>query len=181
MVPLCAPPRHSGIGDDPLAVSSRGPEPKPTIRRPGDDAPLVNPVGGEIRFKLRGEHSGGRLMVLETIIPPGEGPPLHTHAGEDEVLLVLEGAMRFRLGDAVEAGPTGSFVYVPRGTAHTWQNIGQEPARMLVLFTPAGMERFFDAFAALATPGAEAFARAGAEAAMKVVGPPLAVSHPLPT
>jgi hypothetical protein len=44
---------------------------------------------------------------------------------------------------------------------------------MFVLFTPAGMERFFDAFAALDAPGREACARAGAEVGMDVVGPPL--------
>jgi quercetin dioxygenase-like cupin family protein len=151
---------------------------EPTIRRPGDDTPIANPVGGEITFKVRGEHTGGRLTVLETIAAPGDGPPLHTHAAEDEGLLVLDGTVRFRLGEALETAPPGSFVYIPRGTPHAWQNIGDRPARMFVLFTPAGMERFFDGFAALDAAGPEAFARVGAEAGMDVVGPPLAQSHP---
>ena len=122
--------------------------PEPMIRRPGDDAAIANPVGGQITFKVRGEQTDGRLVVLETIAAPGDGPPLHTHAGEDEGLLVVQGEVRFRLREEIEMAPVGSFVYVPRGTPHTWQNIGDRPARMLVLFTPAGMERFFDAFAA---------------------------------
>lgn len=44
---------------------------------------------------------------------------------------------------------------------------------MLVRFTPAGMERFFDAFAALPAADPAAFGRIGAEVGMEVPGPPL--------
>jgi quercetin dioxygenase-like cupin family protein len=152
--------------------------PEPMIRRPDEDAAIANPLGGALTFKARGEHTGGRLMAFETIAAPGDGPPLHTHAGEDECLLVLEGDVRFRFGDELEAAPAGSFAYIPRGAPHTWQNVGAGPARMFVLFTPSGMERFFDGFAALDAPGPEAFARMAGTAGMRVVGPPLAQSHP---
>lgn len=152
--------------------------PEPMIRRPGDEAAIRNPVSGSITYKARGEHTDGRLMALETIAAPGEGPPLHTHASEDECLLVLEGDLRFRFGDELEAAPAGSFIYIPRRSPHTWQNVGEQPARMFVVFTPSGMERFFDGFAALDAPGPEGFARVGAAAGMQVVGPPLAQSHP---
>jgi hypothetical protein len=49
---------------------------------------------------------------------------------------------------------------------------------MLALFTPSGMERFFERFAALDSPGPETFLEAAAGTGMEVVGPPLAVSHP---
>ena len=152
--------------------------PEPVIRHPGDEAAIVNPVGGEIAFKVRGEHTGGRLTALETIAAPGEGPPMHTHASEDESLLILDGRFRFRLGDALEDASEGAFVYIPRGVPHTWQNIGDRPARMFVIFTPSGMERFFDAFAASDAPGPEAFARAAGPAGMDVLGPPLGPGGP---
>ena len=50
---------------------------------------------------------------------------------------------------------------------------------MLFHFTPSGMERFFDAFAALETPGPAAFEELGAKVGMAVVGPPLAQSDPV--
>jgi hypothetical protein len=40
------------------------------------------------------------------------------------------------------------------------------------------MERFFDGFAALETPGPAAFEEVGAEVGVAVVGPPLAQSDP---
>ena len=152
--------------------------PQPLIRRPDDGNPLPNPVGGEITLAFGAGVTGGRMTALVTVAAPGEGPPLHTHANEDECLVVLDGTMRFRLGDDIEDAPAGSVVYVPRGAVHTWQNVGGSPARMLVLFTPSGMERFFERFASFETPGPEAFLRAADGTGMEVVGPPLAQSHP---
>jgi quercetin dioxygenase-like cupin family protein len=55
------------------------------------------------------------------------------------------------LGDEVQQAPAGAFAFVPRGTPHTWQNVGDSPARLLVIFTPAAVriERFFERFAEL--------------------------------
>jgi len=115
------------------------------------------------------------------VIPPGEGPPMHVHAHEDESWYVLEGELRFSLDGELAAAPTGTFVFVRRGTPHCFQNVGDAPARILVLFTPSGMERFFERFATLPSGrfDPESFRTAGREAGMDVVGPPLAVSHPL--
>ena len=153
--------------------------PEPLIHRPDDGEPLPNPVGGEITLAFGAEETAGRLTALVTVAAPGEGPPLHTHASEDECLVVLDGTMRFRLGDELEDATAGSLVFVPRGAVHTWQNVGDSPARMLVLFTPAGMERFFENFAVQGdVPGPQAFERAAEGTGMEVVGPPLARSHP---
>ena len=116
------------------------------------------------------------------VVGPGDGSPLHTHEAQDESWYVLEGELRFKLGDTMQAAPAGSFVFVPRGTVHAFQNVGPGPARILVIFTPAGMEPFFERFAELPKdepidPGV--FARLGSEMGMQVVGPPLSASDPL--
>lgn len=151
---------------------------RPLRRGPGEGPTIEGPVGGPLTFKARGEETGGSLTLFENVIPPGEGPPAHVHAAEDEAWYVLEGELRFLLGDELASAPAGSFVFVPRGVRHCFQNVGDAPARIVVLFTPAGMERFFDRFAELdaATPGA--FREVGSGVGMEVVGPPLAVSHP---
>jgi quercetin dioxygenase-like cupin family protein len=154
--------------------------PVPFAVAPGQGATIQGPAGGPLTFKARGEHTDGALTLFENVIAPGDGPPLHTHAGEDESWYVLEGALRFRLGDEIADAPTGSFVFVPRGVPHCFQNAGDEPARIIVMFTPSGMERFFDRFATLpAGPvDPEAFRSIGAEVGMDVVGPPMAATHP---
>jgi len=152
----------------------------PIIRRPGEGSVIQGPAGGPLVFKVRGDDTGGSLTAVENVIAPGDGPPLHVHAHEDESWYIIEGSVRFTLGDHIADAPAGSFVFVPRGVAHCFANFGDAPARMLVMFTPSGMERFFDAFAA--TPEGvdvpEAFVRAAGTAGMTVVGPPMRPETP---
>jgi quercetin dioxygenase-like cupin family protein len=107
--------------------------------------------------------------MFESVIGPGDGPPLHTHAREDETLYVLEGEFRFQLEDEVHEAPMGTTMYVPPGTPHCFQNSGETPGRLLISFTPAGMEHFF----ALTGGDPEAFKKAAEVVGMEVVGPPL--------
>jgi len=143
---------------------------------PGEGMSVDNPVGGSLTFKVRGPETGGALLALETVAAAGEGPPLHTHAGEDEFLYVLDGRFQFRLDAELREGPAGTCMYVRPGVPHTWRNVSDGPGRMMVVFTPAGMETFFERFAehAGAITAREAFHKHGREAGMTIVGPPLA-------
>ena len=79
--------------------------------------------------------------------PPGFGPPLHIHHDAAEAFYVLKGAYRiFVPSGEYECGP-GSFVYVPRGTAHTFQVVSEGPGEKLNLFAPSAMVSFFGALA----------------------------------
>ena len=95
-------------------------------------------------FLVTGEESEGAYFSMLAIVPPGGGPPLHTHAFEDETFYVLEGTPTFRLRDErILAGP-GDFVNVPRGILHCFRNLSDAPVEMILTFTPAGIERFFE-------------------------------------
>jgi quercetin dioxygenase-like cupin family protein len=150
------------------------------LRVPGEGATVRNPLGGPLTFKARGEETNGSLTAFESTVAPGEGPPLHVHANEDEILYVVEGTLRFKLEGEILLAPPGSFAFVPRGARHTWQNVGETPARLLVIFTPSGMERFFESFGELpdSASAPEAFRALDSEVGMDVVGPPLAQSDP---
>ena len=52
--------------------------------------------------------------------------------------------MEFLLGEPRVNGTAGDFVNVPRGTVHRFHNAGAAPARLILTFTPAGIERFFE-------------------------------------
>jgi quercetin dioxygenase-like cupin family protein len=148
------------------------------VSRRGEGESVRNPIGGAVEFKALGAETGGSVTAIESVAAPGEGPPLHVHADADEVLYFLEGEFRVELDGKIEPAPAGSFVFIPRGLSHTWQNVGDGPARLIALFTPAseGMERFFVDFAATPeeAPLAEAFGAASAGTPMDVLGPPLA-------
>jgi quercetin dioxygenase-like cupin family protein len=148
------------------------------VTRAGEGDTMKNPAGGALMFLARDGHTGGALTMFETSAAPGDGPPLHLHVREDELLYVLEGLLRVKLGETIDEAPAGSIVFIPKGVPHTWQNAGDDPARFLVLFTPAasGMELFFERSAGLGDDlsAAEAFKRFASDAGMEVLGPPLA-------
>jgi quercetin dioxygenase-like cupin family protein len=150
------------------------------VRGPGEGATVRNPVGGPLTLKLRGDETAAAVTALETTAAAGEGPPLHVHAAEDEVMYVIDGTFRFRLEDDVSEAGAGAVVFVPRGVRHTWQNVGDAPASMFIVFTPSGMERFFERFSEHAdgASAGEAFQRLGADVGMTVVGGPLEQTHP---
>jgi len=81
--------------------------------------------------------------------------PLHVHYADDEAWYVLEGSLRFRLGEeTVRAGP-GAAVFAPKGTAHSYGNAREgELVRYLLVMTP----RIRALVEALHAPGAGDYA-----------------------
>jgi quercetin dioxygenase-like cupin family protein len=100
-------------------------------------------VGDTMTFKAIAESTGGNLALVENLTSPGGGPPPHIHTREDEFFYVLDGSFEIRIGDEVHAVGPGGFAYVPRGTVHNFRNTAESPGRILVGFTPGGMEGFF--------------------------------------
>ncbi len=99
---------------------------------------------------LRSEDSGGRVSVVENIVPArSAGPPLHCH-DFDEAFYLLEGELVFRVGEELHARTAGQLAFAPRGAAHALANRGDAPARYLLVCTPAGFERQFARMAAQA-------------------------------
>jgi mannose-6-phosphate isomerase-like protein (cupin superfamily) len=100
-------------------------------------------VGDTMTFKSTSESTGGSLLLFENLTVAGGGPPPHIHTREDEFFFVLEGTFEIRIGDEVHALGPGGHAYVPRGTVHNFRNTAETPSRILVGFTPSGMEGFF--------------------------------------
>lgn len=111
--------------------------------------------------------------MTETTTPPGAGAPPHIHHEGEEAFYVLDGALRFQIGERTVDVAAGAFVLVPRGVAHAFTNSGPVPARYLVLYSPPRVGAYFDDLAQLAAsaPGdrlsratiAEVAARYGTE------------------
>jgi quercetin dioxygenase-like cupin family protein len=150
--------------------------PQSVLSEPGEGPPLKAPAG-TVTVRARAEQTGGTLTACESAIPPGEGPPIHVHVREDELMYVVEGHLEFELDGARRDGPAGTFVFIPRGTPHSWRNVGSDVARVFFAFTPGseGMEGFFERAAESAgeVRGPESFRRFARDAGMQVLGPPL--------
>lgn len=118
-------------------------QPSPLHRRHAEGTSYWGP-GDLYTWLVTGEESGGAYFSMLAIVPPNGGPPPHIHLNEDETFYVLEGTPTFRLGDAVIVAGPGDFVNVPKGVLHNFRNNSDEPLRMILTFTPAGIERFFE-------------------------------------
>jgi mannose-6-phosphate isomerase-like protein (cupin superfamily) len=104
---------------------------------------VISVRGELIEFWVTGDDTAGAMCVAEVTTFPDNGPPPHIHHREDELFCVLEGKFSFLVGDSRTEANVGSYRYVPKGTLHTYRNIGTTPAKSLVVLTPAGLEKFW--------------------------------------
>jgi quercetin dioxygenase-like cupin family protein len=117
-----------------------------------DDLPPARPLprGGDARINVlvRGADSAGRVALMDNAVPAGGGgPPLHSHAF-DEAFYVLDGELTFQVGQELVRRRGGELAFVKRGVHHTFANLSGKDARMLLVCTPAGFERYFQRMAA---------------------------------
>jgi mannose-6-phosphate isomerase-like protein (cupin superfamily) len=139
-----------------------------------DQAPRFSgPIGREAdTFEILAtrEQTGGAIGLFRVTVAPKSGPGVHIHRGEDEFLYVLQGEFHFKHGDHLVSAPAGSLVFLPRGHAHTFQNIGAEPGILLGGVMPGGLEGLF-----VEASGAdsEKLRKLAEKYAIDFVGPPL--------
>ncbi len=113
-----------------------------TIHQPNDGR-TIGIVGDTYRFLATGAETDGRYTIFEAIVPPGGGAPHHLHTREDETFYVLEGQLTLKIGDETLVAGPGTFVNLPIGNPHSFRNESDETARVLISFTPSGLEDFF--------------------------------------
>lgn len=91
--------------------------------------------------KAGGDETHNAFTLIESLGPAGFAPPRHIHEVEDEGFYVLEGKVTVTCGAETWEATPGSFVFLPRGIPHMF-TIGNAPARMLQITSPAQFERF---------------------------------------
>jgi quercetin dioxygenase-like cupin family protein len=140
-------------------------------------------VHGEKAFltKVSGADVGKKYAAIEARTPPGHGPNLHVHLGQNESIFMLKGRIGVQCGSDRTVLGAGDAFMAPADVPHAFVALGAEPAHMLVVFDPASdMEGFFAEYAALidtdGEPDQKKIAEAYAKHGMKVLGPPLIAS-----
>jgi quercetin dioxygenase-like cupin family protein len=143
---------------------------------------VLNASEGEITFEASGEYwiwkataetTDGRYDQAVTITLPQVGPPEHTHQ-QDELLYILEGTYRVKLGEHVFTASTGTSIRIPGGVSHAWRSL--TTGKMLVTFLPGGLRGFFEGMRPLYLApqlDMQALAALATRYGLVVTGPPL--------
>lgn len=97
---------------------------------------------GRIRaiFKADTDETAGHYSVSEWWLEPHtRGPGVHAHA-EDHVYYVITGTLSVRVNDDWSDLAQGSYVVIPGGTPHDFQNQGSVPSGFISFNSPGGFE-----------------------------------------
>jgi quercetin dioxygenase-like cupin family protein len=109
---------------------------QPCIRQATEHQRLAYTGGSELAILLDAAITGGQLTVIDTHPRRGDASPVHIHHHDDEVFLLLEGAMTVWAGDQRYQLQPGGFAFLPRNIPHAVRY--DMASRALVLCTPAG-------------------------------------------
>ena len=101
----------------------------------------------EAVFKADGTETSDGYSISEWWLEPNTtGPGPHSHP-EDDTFYVLEGTMSFLVSDRWVDAKQGSFVLVPGGTTHDFENRSDERAGALNISVPGDFEANMPAIA----------------------------------
>ena len=98
-------------------------------------------------FKADCAETASRYSISEWWLEPHtKGPGAHSHA-EDDIFYVLEGTMSVLVGEKWTHAAKGSFVLVPGGVTHDFENREAVRAGVLNLSIPGGFEPYMPSIA----------------------------------
>ena len=133
--------------------------------------------GGEtVTILVTGKDTSGRYCLLDVHVPPGAGPLPHRHDFE-EMFSVLEGEIEVTFRGKKSIIRAGETINIPANVPHNFQNKSRQPARMLAVCSPAGVEELFRELGVpVATrttppPALDEAAQAALVAKVKALGP----------
>jgi quercetin dioxygenase-like cupin family protein len=76
---------------------------------------------------------------------PGETAPAHTHDTQEEIIYILEGKGDFITAEQVHALAPGVAVFIPPGLEHRIVVHGDQPLKLVTLFSPPVIPGAYDA------------------------------------
>ena len=151
--PAARPLEH--VGEPPIFYNPT----RPDIGNDGDMAPTPNPLPAGVillfpgdgrryacgpmqsLFLADGEESGNRYSVsIWWVEPRRPGPGAHAHENNEELFYVIDGIFTFLVGDHHVDAPAGTFLRVPAGVTHDFENRTDGRAGAFNVFIPGGFE-----------------------------------------
>jgi len=109
-------------------------------------------IGGQRQAVIvGGAETGNRYALSHSTIVVGGGALEHRHSREAEAFYVITGTLRFLLDGRTITVGKGDYLHAEPGLEYSFEALGPEPAEVLILYAPAGLERFI-AEAGIADP-----------------------------
>jgi quercetin dioxygenase-like cupin family protein len=99
-------------------------------------------LGALLTFKALSMETNGQFWAVEGLADKRMAVPLHSHRHEDEFWFVLEGEIRFTVGDETRTGGPGTFVYIPPNVPHSF-HVLSETGRWFGGGFSGGFDQFF--------------------------------------
>jgi mannose-6-phosphate isomerase-like protein (cupin superfamily) len=120
------------------------------VRRNDSPADLLFD-NGHADYLAKGAATGGEFGLYRWNMGPKKGGPgAHYHKTISESFYILDGTITIYNGNEWAPMSKGDFVYVPQGGLHGFRNDTDEPASMLLLFTPGAVrEPYFEGIATI--------------------------------
>jgi quercetin dioxygenase-like cupin family protein len=92
---------------------------------------------GLARWVSNPKSTGARqLAVLDATLLPGKGHSFHKHPDQEEVMYVAAGKIEQWVEREKRILGAGDAVFIPAGVVHATFNVGQDDARLTVIFSP---------------------------------------------
>jgi quercetin dioxygenase-like cupin family protein len=145
-------------------------------------------LGTAIKFLVSAREGNDGICVVEHHMPHGDSAPLHLHRNEDEVFVVLHGAVRLEVGGHTQHLDTGDVALAPKGVPHGYI-VESDGARVLTITRGHDFETMLRTLSRPANrpglppqtpPSAELLAKVAEvcrQNGIDLVGPPLAASR----
>jgi quercetin dioxygenase-like cupin family protein len=112
------------------------------------EARTVGARGFYVTFLVTGEQAQS-MAAFEFTAAPRFDVGAHVHRSIEEIFYVVEGELDLRVGDRVQRASPGTFMFVPKGAPHAFSNPGSAPAKVLLVVSPPGQERYFEELATI--------------------------------
>lgn len=98
-----------------------------------------------IRYLIDGSKTE-TMGIFELTVQPGANvPPAHSHTNNEEIVYVLEGKLRYRVGSDTRDLLPGESMHTPKGVVHEFSNPFTEVVRAITVLSPdIGAQYFRD-------------------------------------
>lgn len=101
-------------------------------------------AGEQLTFVRVEKDPKGDMLIVENLVQPGSGPPMHVHHRQSESLTVVSGRIGVQvLGQEPSEHGSGETVTFAAGVPHKFWAVGSEPLRCTGWIQPADNVEYF--------------------------------------